>query len=231
MPQVVRLADACVGQITLPQHASASPTRHRIRHPVHLAIVYASRFTLTSHAPINEGADHYGESATPEQRSETYAENDGARHNRKQRSGIGPDAHFRHIALEHAMQPAAPARAKNACEPGATAGAGAPSKRKIVHKTAATPTMKKAVASQPCENLLEYTEYTAQAAAAAKVSAKGSGLDETSATTAPQSRLLLPPTASTTPVVATTAPGKARTREAREPESKAESRTSIVGQR
>ena len=129
-----------------------------MRHPVHLAIVYASQFALTSHAPINEGADYYGESATPEQRSEAYAENDGARHNRKQRSGIGPDAHFRHVALEHAMPPASIARSnaacsarkgENACEPSATAGAGAPSKRKIVHKTAATPTMKKAVASQP----------------------------------------------------------------------------------
>ena len=106
MLRVVRLAVACGGQITLPQHASASPHSHRLRLPDRLAIVYASQFSLSSHAPINEGADHYGESATPEQRRETYAENDGARHNRKQRSGIGPDAHFRHIALEHAMPPA-----------------------------------------------------------------------------------------------------------------------------
>ena len=89
------------------------------------------------------------------------------------------------------MQPAAPARAKNACEPSATVGAGAPLKRKSVHKTATTPTMKKAVASQPCENLFEYTEYTAQAAAAAKVSTKGSGLDETSATTAPPIKIIV----------------------------------------
>lgn len=106
MLQAVRLAVACVGQITLPQHASGSPLYHGMRHSAHLGIVYASQFALTSHAPINEGADYYGESATPEQRRETYAENDGARHNRKQRSGIGPDAHFRHIALEHAMPPA-----------------------------------------------------------------------------------------------------------------------------
>ena len=106
MLRVVRLAVAYVGQITLPQNASASPPSHGMRHPAHLGIVYASQFALTSHAPINEGADHYGESATPEQRRETYAENDGARHNRKQRSGIGPDAHFRHVALEHAMPPA-----------------------------------------------------------------------------------------------------------------------------
>lgn len=114
MLRVVRLADACIGQIALPQHASASPPSHGMRHPVHPAIVYASRFTLTSHAPINEGADHYGESATPEQRRETYAENDGARHNRKQRSGIGPDAHFRHVAFEHAMPPASIARSNAA---------------------------------------------------------------------------------------------------------------------
>lgn len=85
-----------------------------MRHPAHLGIVYASQFALTSHAPINEGADHYGESATPEQRREAYAENNGARHNRKQRSGIGPDAHFRHIALEHAMPPASIARSNAA---------------------------------------------------------------------------------------------------------------------
>ena len=114
MLRVVRLAVACVGQITLPQHASASPSSHGMRHPAHLGIVYASQFALTSHAPINEGADHYGESATPEQRREAYAENDGARHNRKQRSGIGPDAHFRHVALKHAMPPASVARSNAA---------------------------------------------------------------------------------------------------------------------
>ncbi len=81
MPRVNRLADACVGQITLPQHVSASLPSHDMIHSVHLAIVYASQFVLTSHTPINEGADHYGESATPEQRREAYAENDGARHN------------------------------------------------------------------------------------------------------------------------------------------------------
>ena len=65
-----------------------------------------SKSTLASHAPVDERAGHYGDSATPEQRRKAYTKNDGARHNRKQGSGIGPDAHFRHIALEHAMTPA-----------------------------------------------------------------------------------------------------------------------------
>ena len=106
MSQVVRLAVACISQITLPQHASASLPSHGMRHPAHLGIVYASQFALTSHAPVDERAGHYSDSAEPEQRREAYAENDDARHNRKQRSGIGPDAHFRHIAFEHAMPPA-----------------------------------------------------------------------------------------------------------------------------
>ena len=110
MLRVVRLAVACVGQITLPQNASASPPSHGMRHPAHLGIVYASQFALTSHAPVDERASHHSDSATPEQRREAYSENDGARHNRKQGSGIGPDAHFRHIALEHAMPPASIAR-------------------------------------------------------------------------------------------------------------------------